>query len=897
MFRRSKRIAAGIAVCGLVGASAAAQPASGTAEGLASSDPLEQLLERHGLEDLIVVHLENELRQALGDDRIPIVQRLAVLYGSLLDMATTDDQRKEWEQRSRRLLDEIPEADTGALRLNIYKAAYLRAEQDAELHRLAALTEARRAEAERAMLHASTGLEELYETLSTEVSRLEGLRAEPTPERADALRDELARLDALVSQAAYFGAWSTYYHAFLSGQNERLDHALFLFGRILGIESGVPVLGDLPQEMLAYPHIARSALGVTLCLAQQGNFDAALDWLGATDYTETHVSVREQLPTYRAYLLAAAGRWEPLEDVWDQLEGQRRLTPLVARLVAVQALSTAQRPGATEGSRRVAITAVTALADMGRLDQLVELAEVFNLEVLGQGHFSLAYLHGLTLYEQARQRHGNEYPVKEPEIVKGYDAAKSALTAALSRRDGESLPEARENALLLSGWCDFFSSRFEAAARAFAEAATKVSASKVEDARWLEVTALDYLSREEPTAENRRRMTEALSKFVDDFPSSRRAGRALVRNAADPTSTLDPEQRVKMLLDVPRGSEAYADARTQLEQIVYSLFSQTRGLQRINHARQYVDIVLPMSRDDYLQAFSGSVNEAARDRYLLRARRLMDCMLTRGVARIHDARELLDRLQTGAAAGLLSLEGLDAELQYRRFQIVMLSGNMAEAQAECDALWASAPSNPFTLAAHQELFYAHTDELLALPGEQRSEEEVSSAILLGRRLMDLRGAAFDLSAKGPPSDAMLAHQLSRLIVESPLWQTDTELTETAVELASGLLEGRPDEVQYQRIGAEIAEREGRISEALEAWRQLSLAHSEGDPEWYEARYHFARLLAQVEPDHARQVLDQFRLLHPDLGGEPWAERFEALMDSLNVAEETEAPNEPEEEGP
>ncbi|MFM7259864.1 MAG: hypothetical protein ACKO3W_04605, partial [bacterium] len=46
--------------------------------------------------------------------------------------------------------------------------------------------------------------------------------------------------------------------------------------------------------------------------------------------------------------------------------------------------------------------------------------------------------------------------------------------------------------------------------------------------------------------------------------------------------------------------------------------------------------------------------------------------------------------------------------------------------------------------------------------------------------------------------------------------------------------------------------------------------------WFEAKVDQMRVLAKLDPQRARTVIDQYRTLYPDLGPEPWRTRIAEL---------------------
>src|SRR5690606_20735093 len=84
-----------------------------------------------------------------------------------------------------------------------------------------------------------------------------------------------------------------------------------------------------------------------------------------------------------------------------------------------------------------------------------------------------------------------------------------------------------------------------------------------------------------------------------------------------------------------------------------------------------------------------------------------------------------------------------------------------------------------------------------------------------------------------------------------------------------------------------------VETALDAWRRLLAGLHQGSADWYEARYHSLRLLWQTDPDTAREVMTQHRLLHPDFGPDPWGQRLRDL--NAQMADTPEPQEKPDED--
>ena len=105
----------------------------------------------------------------------------------------------------------------------------------------------------------------------------------------------------------------------------------------------------------------------------------------------------------------------------------------------------------------------------------------------------------------------------------------------------------------------------------------------------------------------------------------------------------------------------------------------------------------------------------------------------------------------------------------------------------------------------------------------------------------------------------------------------------ARELYGQLLEAYPRDRSFLRASALLEQSQGNSEKALAAWRRLLNGLPMDSDGWYEAKYQQIKILAELDPDAARDVMSQFKVLHPDMGSKTWAERFIELDAQLRTA--------------
>lgn len=852
------------------------------------AESIESYLDRHNLSDLVIIYLEEDLNQTLGGERIQIAERLAVLYGRAFDAAGTISEREMWAKKSNNLIEKVPEVDTPILRLNLAKAKYLRAEAVAEQYRLRAVDHNEMLIAQRMMSEAGASFVDEFRSLRSQIRRLETLNVDKgDPNRSSEAARQLDELDKMASQASYFAGWSRYYEGWLSDDQSKLTEALTMFGWVLEGHGTEPSLEEMPASLLSFEHVARSTLGVALSLAALGKTTSALDWIDTLRAEQTNESVKKQYPAYRLEILFDRAdqdieknitpNWADLRKQVDEMRKRNRLTPTLARLLAVRALQAAENSGGDPVARQLAGLAIAELSQESQLAQVLEIAEQFNLDVLGKNSFAIAYVLALKTHERARQAHGSDEPTTEPSIIRLYNESQKQLRQAASRRDAEDFPGAASHAMLLAAWAQYFSSDFSDAAQAFLKVSSQLDRDDRETAFWMRIVSLDRWRQKEKDPQARSRLITALREYLDEFPSSNRSGRIRYQLTILEGGPATP-QRVETLLEIPPNSDAYEFAQRAAEQMLYTLFRQAPGMQRVELGRRYLSVAMPLAQDSGRRVISGRSSADLKSLYVTWSRRTLEILLSRGISRILDARVMLDRLQTANSSGLLDLSEYEEELTYRRFQILLLGGRYDDATKLCDEIWNNDPGGIFTSAAMRELISRDLQDYHAFPNDAGSTEALRRVLTYGERLLNTIKGEPDLKKLEAlmlvAAVAEASHALEKRGIETE------KLHARALTLYASLLQAQPSNYPFLKANAELAEEDSNYDAALAHWREALTRLNGRDLRWFEAKYNLIRDLLRVDPERAKEVMEQHELLNPSYGPSPWGERLADLAEQL-----------------
>jgi tetratricopeptide (TPR) repeat protein len=437
-------------------------------------------------------------------------------------------------------------------------------------------------------------------------------------------------------------------------------------------------------------------------------------------------------------------------------------------------------------------------------------------------------------------------------------------------------------------WCDYFSGEFLAAVASFERAVGELPADAAAEALWMAIVSLDALVEldpdNEPLADD---LALLVARFLAEYPASEHAPKLVLRRAVT-TKEVSPSV-VDELLAIPPNSSVYEAARRRAAQVLYRLFRDAAGGQRIANGTRYIGIARPQHERDKENVDWSSPLEG--ERFIVRGRRLLEVSLYEGIARLVAARAVLESFDELREAGH-DLSEIEPELAYRRVQERLMSDAVAEAEALADAIWADDPESPWARRAARAIF--------RLANRRWQDETTPRADARWARSRVVKYGSRMLARYADDPDALgdrnvLAWHAAVAGASFEIWEHtgDPELARAAIALYERLLEQRPRNARFLRATALLAARSGRPEQAIACWRTLVAGLSDNTQAWYEARFNLISLLAESDPERARAVLDQHLQLNPDYGPEPWRSRFRELDRRLGPAEpETTDPDPP-----
>lgn len=846
-------------------------------------------MRERGLEDLYAAYLQHRFERETGAARVETARELAEIYVRLLESTTDDVTRQGWATRATSLLRLVPEADSPQLRMNLARAAYLRAERIAERHRLRMAAADELAEAERVLRDILPLLISLGQESHQRAEQLEAaLTRRLDAENEERVSDELAEARRLRSFAFYFAGWSAYYMSVLTDDPGYSQDALRHFGWLVnGIGGEAASLERVQPALLRFEHIARSAVGVGLASARVGRSVEANAWLDlvgrSTDVDET---IRAQLPARRVAVFAHGRQWRDLDTLarrWlspETGEGD----PLLARLVAVVALEARQSGAGGAGSellRRLINAAFADLVASGEIRHIADLAARYGTDLIGDGGFVVEYVRGLLMLdvlesEPAFTENTGAGPAADPLARERWGSIGDQFLLASDSADADRFLSESADARTQAGLALARAGRpLEAINALDTVIGADLSIEIREQAHWVKVIALDAA-----VEQGNQRLTplrdESVIQYLAGYPGSERASRLALRPSV--ARLLTERDAVDILLATPIDSPVYADAQRQASLLLYRQFRVLRGRESADAAERFLALEAQLLEQDRVRLRSLGSDRAAdlARAVVLRARRVADAALGVVPPKPEQAAAAIELLRRAASFASIDLADVETELLFRELQIAVSRKD----------------------AAASELLLAR---LASLPGEY---EQAGVRLMYRdavRRWLDGQDDADTLRAiveRGVRVEASLAETGERSAVR-------LGVLDTVLRAASQLLDASPDEdgvlAAALRAGETIRElgggdaasvalfaallqRDGQDQAALTQWRLVLTSSEPGTDRWFAARLESFRLLATIDPEAGRIAGDQFLVLHPDMGPESMRSDFRDILRRLGAIE-------------
>jgi len=823
-------------------------------------DKVERLLERLGLRELQILHLEQILaRDGRAEDRAAVGKRLANLYAeALTDGNLSEGQRADLMARVGRLLQDIPEANTTALQVTLLQAEYAQAEKLIVQWMSDPRQPAPLREAATILIALVPQLTRQESFLESEVARLndelDGIDDEDKRTRKE---KDLSRLLNVHGRALFFTGWANYYLAFTKRDSAesrpRLTAARTAFRKLLAIEKDD--YADLEVEWLGLSAPPRALAMTGLCQTESalGNVDAALACYEILQSKYTAPEVRES---------AAVACVRGMVYWGHSAEAKKVAAPLVARFLPdggdadVQLAVALFRggfalPHAADDpqTREVGMLGVEALARLKKFAALNKLLADFDVSLAGAEGFIPRWIHGRRLFAAAEKSKSRA----------AYQAAARALSGALDEGETKRYPDFVADCRFVLAWCRFYLDEVEAAARLFESSAPPLkeaaSGSAVQSA-WMAFVAY-------------RRLSQADAKYVDDavrvlqlikreFPQSEYAKKADYYMAKVQLESQPLEVSIAKLSQVKPADSNYLTARFEICLLQHRRWEKLRG-----GARDY-------AADDVFKAVDAFLAAAADDadhRRKMRAALLASMVALSGEPPNIAVAERFLRRADSLAPKLKPGDVLLPEYHYRRFQLALSQNDALAAAKHTDWLTEHGGGSSFQAPALIMLARRADAELKAAsPGERT--EKLRQAHRAYRRLLD---------SQGDSAEQLASSRNSRVAaLRTAEYAAELGKHHEAAQLLERLLTVAPSSRVYLRRLGLAQFHAGRHSDSLSQWRKLVRGLKKGSPEWHEAKYYQLACLDKIDRAQAHKVMKNYKIFYPDFGPPPWRDKLAAL---------------------
>jgi len=835
------------------------------------------------------VHLEQELDGSTGDHREELLTRLADIYARLLEHVTDRARRLELEQRSRRLLQKAPNRNTEELQLALFRATFRGVERAAENYRLRLVDDEELDRARATLAELVPDLERLRRRAADRVRDIERRLSRSSGTDAIVLTEQTDQVRQLEAQCTFLTAWAMYYQSWLNDHRDVARVAERHFATLLDLQDQPPQPDGVSVDLRGVEAIARCILGMALCRSRTASSATAMAWLELLEHEQTYPPLRKELPAWRMVVHLEHGEYDTVRVLLFSGDDDAEPPPVHwLRLTAVHCLERAAR---SAEAAALATDAVTALASRGELEQVFDLAQRYGPEALATRGFAQQYVTGVLQYLDARAAHGNDAPIIDPAVGALYDAAIESFTGARRQRDAEAYPGARADCVRLGGRCHYFKGDLLDARNAFLDAASTLPATQGAEALWMAIVCLDRLT--DTVSSNpalARELAELVDRFLAAYPASEHAPHLLLRRAVTRGQvSLDTAEQ---LLGIPEQSAVYEEARRRGVRMLYRLYRDSTGPQRIALGNRYLDEARILLALDERLLSGGS--EQTQQRFVVRGRRMLEVALHEGIGRLSAAGNVLDRFTLMSEQRMVDLTPVEPELNYRRLQLHLWADDPIAAAERADALWVDDAQGVWTRLASRALFKAARAQLAEARETGRDDDGAFRLIMrYGQRVLE----AYDDDPAVLDDEALLAEHAAVAEAAMAHWQhhRDPGTGQDALALYERLLTARPSNAVFLRSTAVLSGELKKPEQALRCWRILVTGLQQGTEPWYEAKYNLINLLARTDPARAREVLDQHIRLHPDGGPDPWGARLRGLDRRLErLPQEGDSPEPPDE---
>lgn len=819
-----------------------------------------QFLDRLGLTDLEIMHLERVIEKNLPKDKqVALAKKLADLYaGELMTSGGDQEKSRDLLQRIQKLTQSVPQADTPALQVMLLQADYTHAESLVTEWIANPADVKARDEANVILAKITPKLNRFQEELNAEADAMADAIDDLADEgQREAKENELLRTQAVASRATYYAGWANYYLGLTKKESGDADFKIArdVFRRFL--DMGNEAYDQLDPEWLGLESAWRSGalIGLGLAEAAADNLDATKACFRLLEHPSVPLEIQDQASYWYVQGMLNAGKYDEAgsyakEKIAEYTAGATKGKVSLCVSLVRAAFGDRSETVSPEKSE-LGLLGLEGLARLGEQRTVRQLLDKYDIELPSGGGFFLRWIDGRRLLAAAERN-------KKPE---DYQAAADALAAALVAPGANQHISSTAQCRYELAWCRYQLGQYEDAGRQYEQAVTGLKASDAKTAAesaWMAFVSYQKLSKDQPrfaaTA------VDVLKTLKRDFPEHPYAKRAdyyikrLQQNSASPKETIADLQKIE------RGNPLYLAARYDICLLVHQLWSRASEDGKAEVASELYAAVR-----EYLAAARDDADDA---------RKLKCCLLATDAA-LNGPRPdesvaadfLVEALPL--AQRLSPKDSLVAQYHYRRLQMAGRQGDDRARRTHADWLVNNAAGSTYELPA------------LVVSAKSLDEELKSKSTTVEERksLLEEAYSVYARLAKreGDSVEAISTRKNARIATSKlAFYASQLGQFDEAGSHLEKLLAAYPKDKSYLRRAGLAYFQAGSYDKSLPHWRTILSGVPADSEEWYEAKYYQLNCLFNTDPETAKKVLRQFKLLHPNVGPPAWKDKFEAL---------------------
>ena len=867
---------------------AAGMPALGATRP-AGDDPFDRYLKEHGFWSVRREHLKRKLRRTGPTDR-SAAAALWETYVELADRAPDATTKRRLLDQAAALRKERGLDTSAAFRLRMARTTSEKAQRLADQWIDDPSRSAARREALALLRESGAALKAIHDDSRKAMDQYVAAHPQLT---ADQLEREkrYAELEQRMAESLYFSAWTHYYLARVSEDVREADRAADAAVQGFAEFTGGTTANEMDVEpaMLRRAHMVGATIGLAAAQAVRSHMDVAMAILDVVLKASPRGDLYKETVYWRLRILCTPGTPSALSAAAlagrDYLDGLGRSKTLdrwdlaIVRWTARCFLAVA-RQGKDAQALREGKRLLSVLVRRRRMQDVHELQTRYDIEPGEADGFHLWNMRAQKRYDEARQQSSQRL----------YAEAGQLFERALAQADAEEhLREAGDGWYLLA-WCQRQLGRHGKAAASFLRASRWLgNTPRGADAAVMACRSwLDRL-KAKPDPAIYRHFVDAVATARRRYAGSSALGRLPYYEAmARQQIGGDVLASVADLLRVPKTSPRYLATRISAVRLLVDVAS--RPTTTPEQAEPYWAKAATVLNDLRTELNARTGPEAKTPAHTLAMVNvdtyLMRVLLRTGHEDYTRAEAVLNELDTQVEAAGDKAASLRPYVLLWRVRIALGRGQLDPARKTALRLARKWPHSDATTDALNRLGQALDEATAGAATRANKGEEMQrlgQAIETYERLRDAL-VRRQRSGGAPQVEKDLGEVVRRLGHRHFAMAEEFGQRKHADKALACLSEAhkhRPNNEQVLRELGICRARAGQWKESLACWRQLALGLKPGGTGWFEAKYYIVDLLMRIgEMERAQRVLTQLSVLHPQLGGEPWAAKFRGLQDQL-----------------